>query len=249
MSRVLITGASSGIGRAFAVRYAGLRHDLVLVARDAARLETLAADLRARTNVDVEVLQADLACVADVERVADRLTDPARPIDVLVNNAGFGIGADFRHSALDDEIRAVDVMIRAPLRLTKAALPGMLERNTGAIITVSSIAGILPYNSYGAIKAWALRFSQALSLELTGTGVRAIALCPGLVRTEFHQRANIDVRRAPRLFWLEPSQVVEACLADLARGRTVSIPGWQYRLVAAIGRFLPVSVYGRLFRD
>ncbi|ABK53894.1 short-chain dehydrogenase/reductase SDR [Acidothermus cellulolyticus 11B] len=248
MTRVLITGASAGIGRGFATQYAKLGHDLVLVSRDERRLADLAHELRTRHHVDVEVIPADLADPIALEKVEQRAASAEHPVDVLVNNAGFGIGTDFLHSSVETETQAIDVMIRAPMRLTKAVLPGMLERRSGAIIMVSSISGIVPHDSYGAIKAWVLRFSQVLSFELAGTGVRCIALCPGLTRTEFHDRAGIEVHRAPRAFWLDVDTVVRRCLVDLARGKTVSIPGWQYRLIAAVGRFLPVSWYGRLFR-
>ena len=249
MTTALVTGATSGIGAGFADRYARLRHNLVLVARDEARLRAKADELRARWHVEVEVLPADLSLDDGCARVEARLADTSRPIDVLVNNAGYSLGVDIVDSDVDDEDRMLRVLTRAPLRLTKAALPGMLERNRGAIITVSSVAGLISYNSYGAAKAWAVKFSQSLSLRLAGTGVRAIALCPGLVHTEFHQRSGVDASAAPSFMWLTVDRVVDGCLRDLAAGKPVSIPSRRYRVLVGIGSRLPSTFTARMARD
>jgi len=249
MTTALITGASSGIGAGFAERFARLGHHLVLVARDEARLNERAARLRTQEKVDVEVLVADLSTDEGCARVEARLADRAYPVDVLVNNAGFSLGVDIARSAVDDEERMLRVLVRAPLRLTKAALPGMQARDNGTIITVASVAGLISYNSYGAAKAWAVRFSQALSLQFAGTGVKALALCPGLTRTEFHARGNVDASRAPRFLWLSVERVVDECLRDLARGKTVSIPSRRYRVLVGIGRLLPTRLTARMARD
>jgi uncharacterized protein len=248
MTTALVTGATSGIGACFADRFASLGYHLVLVARDEQRLQQRAARLRETSGAEVEVLAADLGTDDGCTRVEARLLDEARPVDVLVNNAGFALGTDTLHSAVDDEEQMVRVMVRAPLRLTKAAIPGMLARRHGAIITVASVAGLVTYTSYGATKAWALRFSQALSSQLAGTGVRALALCPGLVHTEFHARGNVDVSRAPRFMWLEAGRVVDECLRDLGRGKTVSIASRRYRLLIGVARHLPPSVLNRAAR-
>lgn len=245
MPTALITGSTSGIGAAFATRYAKLGHDLVLVARDRARLESQAAALHKQYDVDAEVLAADLGTDDGCAEVETRAADDRRPLDVLINNAGFGLGRDFLHSSLADEEQAVRVMIRAPMRVTKAALPGMLARSNGSIITVASIAAFLNHSTYGAAKAWDVRFSQALSVKLTGTGVRAIALCPGLVHTEFHERGKVDVSNAPRWMWLGVDQVVDACLHDLGRGKQICIPTRRYRVLVGVGRLLPASVVTR----
>jgi short-subunit dehydrogenase len=245
MTTVLITGSTSGIGAAFAARYARLGHNLVLVARDRARLDTQAATLHDQHRVDAEVLEADLGTDAGCAAVETRAADELRPIDVLVNNAGLGMGVDFLHSAIDDEEQVLRVMIRAPMRITKAALPGMLARGTGSIITVASVAAFLNHSTYGAAKAWDVRFSEALSLQLAGTGVGAIALCPGLVHTEFHQRGHVDVSNAPRWMWLDVDAVVDACLHDLARGKPICIPARRYRAMVGIGRLLPASLVSR----
>jgi short-subunit dehydrogenase len=245
MTTVLITGSTSGIGAAFAARYARLGHDLVLVARDRARLDTQAATLHDQHRVDAEVLEADLGTDEGCAAVEARASDDGRPIDVLINNAGFGMGSDFVHSSIDDEEQVVRVMIRAPMRITKAALPGMLARGTGSIITVASVAAFLNHSTYGAAKAWDVRFSQALSVKLAGTGVSAIALCPGLVHTEFHQRGRVDASNAPRWMWIDVDAVVDACLHDLARGKPICIPTRRYRAMVGIGRRLPAGLVTR----
>jgi short-subunit dehydrogenase len=245
MPIALITGSTSGIGAGFAETYAKLDHNLVLVARDRGRLDAQAARLHEQWQVDVEVLAADLGTDAGCSAVEARVADEAQPIDVLVNNAGFGMGLDFLHSALADEEQLLRVMIRAPMRITKAALPGMLTRDSGTVITVASTAAFLNHSTYGAAKAWAVRFSETLSLKLAGTGVRAIALCPGLVHTEFHERGNVDVTNAPNWLWLDVDQVVDACLDDLRRGKAVSIPTLRYKALTGVGRLLPASVVAR----
>ncbi|MGH8888358.1 MAG: SDR family NAD(P)-dependent oxidoreductase, partial [Acidothermaceae bacterium] len=138
--------------------------------------------------------------------------------------------------------------VRAPLRLSKAALPAMMTRRHGTIITVASVAGILSYNSYGAAKAWAVRFSETLSAQLAGTGVQAIALCPGLVHTEFHERGKVDTSGAPKFMWLSVDRVIDECLRDLARGKVISVPSKRYRFVVGVGRHLPSSFVVRLAR-
>jgi short-subunit dehydrogenase len=245
MTTALITGSTSGIGAGFATRYAQLGHDLVLVARDEERLQKQATELRAKWHVEVEVLAADLGTDDGCAVVEARAASERQPIDVLINNAGFALGVDFLHSSLDDEEQLIRVMIRAPMRVTKAALPGMLERDRGTIITVTSIAAFLNHSSYGAAKVWALRFSEGLSLKLAGTHVRALALCPGLVHTEFHKRGNVDVSNAPDWIWLNVDQVIDACLHDLRRGKSVSIPTLRYKAMIGIGRHLPTRLVAR----
>ena len=169
------------------------------MARDKSRLDAQAAELARDFGIDVEVLVADLGTDDGCALVEARVADGGQPIDVLINNAGFGLGKDFMHSTLDDEEQLMRVLVRAPMRITKAALPGMVARNSGVVITVSSVAAYLNYSTYGAAKRWALRFSETLSRQLAGTGVRAIALCPGLVHTEFHQRGKVEVGRTPQV--------------------------------------------------
>ncbi|HET9187625.1 MAG TPA: SDR family oxidoreductase [Acidothermaceae bacterium] len=249
MTTALVTGATSGIGAGFAERYARLGYHLVLVARDEQRLRTKADELHDRWHVEVEVLPADLSSDDECARVEARLLDDTRPIGVLVNNAGYSLGVDVVESDVEAEDRMLRVLTRAPLRLTKAALPGMLARNRGTIITVSSVAGIISYNSYGAAKAWALKFSQAVSLRLANTDVRAIALCPGLVHTEFHERSGVDASAAPRFMWLTVDRVVDECLRDLAKGKAISVPSRRYRVLVGVGARLPSNFTARIARN
>ena len=248
MTLALVTGASSGIGAGFADRFARLGYDLVLVARDETRLQQRAARLAEQWHVDVEVLRADLGTDDGCAAVERRLADTARPVDVLVNNAGFTPGRDFVESSVDDEEQMLRVLVRTPMRLTRAVLPGMLSRNRGSIVTVASTAGLVPYTTYGAAKAWAIAFSKVVSLQVAETAVRAIALCPGLVHTEFHQRAHIDVSRVPGFMWLEVDRVVDECLRDLARGKHISVPSRRYRLLMFLGRLLPIRFTAAIAR-
>jgi uncharacterized protein len=240
MSRpvALITGPTSGLGMGFARRYAIDGHDLVLVARDVERLERLAAELRDEAGAKVEVLAADLAVAADRAKVADRLADGVR---VLVNNAGFATSGEFWNADLAALQAQLDVNVTAVLALTHAALPAMLAAGTGTVINVASVAGLLPGrgSTYSASKAWVISFSEGLANGLDGTGVGVHALCPGFVRTEFHERAGIDMEGTPSMLWLEVSDVVRDCLADVAKGRVVIIPGVQYKVLTSAGRMVP----------
>jgi short-subunit dehydrogenase len=238
----LVTGATAGIGNAFARALAARGIGLVLVARDAERLAAVADQLRASHGVDVEVLGADLADREQLEQVAVRLRDETRPVDLLVNNAGFGLKQRFVGGDLATEERALDVMARAVLVLSHAALPGMVARRRGVLVTVSSLAGFIPSGTYSAVKAWATTFTMSLAGELAGTGVTATALCPGYVRTEFHGRADIRMERLPEFVWLDADQLVAACLADVERGRSLSIPSAQYKLAVTAMRHLPLPL-------
>lgn len=242
MARALITGGSSGIGAAFAKALAVRGDDLTLVARDATRLEAVAATIRAAHGVDVEVVAADLAVRADVDRVAARLVDDARPIDMLVNNAGFGIGVRLTAEDLSAHEHAIDVMVRAVLILGGAAGRTMRARGHGAIVNVSSVAGMLAMGGYSAIKAWVTAYSESLATELGGTGVTVTALLPGWVRTEFHERAAINTTKLPGVAWVDVDALVADCLADVTKGRVLSVPTVRYRAVTGLLRHAPRSL-------
>ncbi len=234
-----ITGATAGIGLAFAEELAAEGSDLVVVARDTTRLEALADRLATEHGVTVEVLTADLATDAGCSAVMDRLADPTRPIDVLVNNAGFGVNQPFIAGNLAEEERLLDVLVRATLRLTHAALPGMVQRGRGTVVNVSSIAGWMPIGTYSAAKSWVTVFTEGLGAELAGTGVTATAVCPGFTRTEFHERADMDVSVFPAWTWLDSQRVAREGLAAARAGRAVSVPSKRYSALALAVQFTP----------
>ena len=234
----LVTGATAGIGAALARSLAASGHDLVVVARDAARLESSATQLRTY-GVQVEVLPADLTDDVGCARLAQRC---AAGLDLLVNNAGIGTKGAFDRIDLAEEEHLLRLNVGSVLRLTHAALPPMLDRGSGAVINVSSVAGFAPGSrsaTYSASKAWVTNFSQSLHLQYAERGVRVLALCPGFTRTEFHSRAEMDVSGVPGWMWLDADDVARTALADLAAGRSVSIPGRQYRAIVAASRLVP----------
>lgn len=239
MSTALVTGATAGIGREFAVQLAAQGEDLVVVARDTTRLEALAAELAAAHGVAVEVLSADLSDRDQLERVAERLRDEARPVDLLVNNAGYGLGSPFVDTDVADEERLLDVLVRAVLVLSHAAARSMTARGHGRIINVSSVAGYITSGTYSAAKSWVIVFSESLAGQLADRGVGVTALCPGFVRTEFHERAGIDKGERSGPFWLDATDLVRDALADSERGRVVSVPSPQYKALVAALRHLP----------
>ncbi|OEJ34519.1 SDR family NAD(P)-dependent oxidoreductase [Streptomyces subrutilus] len=245
MTTVLITGASAGLGAAFARAFAAKGADLVLVARDKERLEPLARDLGREFGTSAEVLPADLLDPQDCAAVAARLADRVRPVDILVNNAGFGLPAPFPYSPVEDEERMLDLLVKVPLRLTHAVLPGLRERRRGAVVNVSSVAGLLPTGTYGAAKAWVTAFSESLRVDMEPYGVRVLAVVPGFTRTEFQERAGMDVSALREAVWLEPRAVVDRALRDLALRRPLSITGRRYRAYALAVRHLPRAFVAR----
>jgi short-subunit dehydrogenase len=248
----LVTGATAGIGAAFLRRLAKDGYDLVAVARDEARLNRSAAEIRAAHGVRVEVLVADLSTDAGREAVADRLCDEARTVDLLVNNAGLSLNTPFLRSTAVRETELLNVNVHAVMRLTLAALPGMVARRQGDIVNVSSVSGFgaaMPGSTYPASKAWVTNFSQSVGLSVAPFGVQVMALCPGYVRTEFHQRAGIDMSKTPDWLWLDADELVNDAIRDLRRRKMVSVPTWKYKVVAFGLRHLPRSLLTRVARD
>jgi short-subunit dehydrogenase len=239
MATALITGGTAGIGAAFARALAARGDDLVLVARNADRLSQMATELKERHGVSVETIVADLGVRDDVVGVAERLTSIEQPIDLLVNNAGFGVRTRLTDADTTPQEHAIDVMIRAVLMLSAAAGRTMRQRGAGTIINVSSTAGFMTMGIYSAIKSWVTSYTQGLANELHGTGVNVVALCPGWVHTEFHERANINVGSIPQALWLDADQLVADCLDDAARGKVISIPSKRYKVMITIVDHLP----------
>ncbi|SDG06572.1 hypothetical protein SAMN05421505_101285 [Sinosporangium album] len=245
MPTSLITGATAGIGAAFARRLAADGFSLVLSARDAERLEETARDMRLRYGVGVEVLAADLATDEGLETVERRLRED---VDLLVNNAGFGHTGSFLEVSIEDELRMLRVHCEAVLRFTHAALPGMVARGRGGVINVSSVAAFLTGSTYGATKAYVVNLSESIAAGLGRSPVRVMALCPGFVRTEFHRRADIDMSGLPGPLWLSADRVADVAIRDLARGVRVSIPSLRYKVIAALGRYAPPGLVSGVSR-
>ena len=241
----LVTGPTSGLGRLFADRLAGRGYDLVLVARDEARLRRVADELAASYGVTCDVLVADLVDRRQLTTVEDRVASADRPIDLLVNNAGFGLKRKFLDNDVEQEQAHLDVLVTAPMRLTHAALRQMTERHTGGIINVSSVAGTQPRGSYSAAKAYLNRFGEWAAHEYAQDGVRIMTLLPGFTRTEFHERMDVGRGAVPRALWLDAERVVDEALADFDAGRRVSIPSRRYKLIAGASRHLPVRLLQR----
>lgn len=241
----LITGASSGIGKAFAGSLAQRGYDLILVARRRELLESLADELSSAHGIHAEVLTADLALEEDMIRVAQRI-EANDEVSMLVNNAGFDVDSPFAKSDIERELDMVRVHDMATMRLTRAALPGMIARRRGAVINVSSIGAFFPlpdHAIYDASKAFLLSFTETLQVELAGSGVRAQVLCPGFTHTSFHAVSQMNISAIPGRMWMEPDEVVEESLRALDRGKVVVIPGRRNRLLALFSKLPRPLIY------
>jgi short-subunit dehydrogenase len=244
----LITGASSGIGEAFARRLAEQGYDLIITGRREERLKALADELSRAHGVAVEAIVADLADPEGIEVLARRIGS-AVDLELLINNAGFGSSRRFHEADLKGQEAMVRVHILATMALTYAAIPNMIRRGSGAIINVSSLAGFapLPGNAtYSGTKAFLSAFSEALSLELARTGVKVQALCPGFTKTEFHSRLGLDtasLRSRGLIRWMTAEEVATASLDCLAKGRVICIPGWGNKALFHLLRFVPRRLY------
>ena len=233
----LVTGATVGIGESFTRLLASKGYNVVLVARDEARLHERAAGLREKYGVQTFVLPADLSTNEGCASVEDYIK--TYEIDVLINNAGFGINKAFSASELVAEQQMFDVLIRTPMRLMHTAIPGMKQRNSGTIINVSSVASFIAGGTYSAAKSYLTVLSESLNTELASSGVKVSALCPGFTRTEFHQRGRMKMNGLPKFMWLNSDNLVEQSWNDAVANKPVSIPGWQYKLLVAVISTVP----------
>jgi len=249
MPTALITGASAGLGQEFARQLADRGADLVLVARSAQTLEELADGLRVAHGISVEVLAADLVTEAGMQRVVARISEAEHPIDLLVNNAGFGLPLRFAENDIEDEVRHLRIHVEVPMRLMHAALKTMRGRG-GRIINVASVAGFISRSTYSACKQWLIGMSRWANAEYSSDGVTVMALCPGFTHTTFHERMGLAPGREgiPAIGWLNAPDVVREGLRDAARGKDVSIPSLRYKLVVALTKVLPPSLTARAAR-
>jgi uncharacterized protein len=239
VSVAVVTGSTSGIGAAFAERLAARGYDLVLVARNAQRLDDQAADLARRYGSAVETMAMDLADRGQIRRLEDRLEDASRPVTLLVNNAGMSTGRAFTANDVEDEQYQLDLDVVAVLRLTHAAVTAMAAARGGAVLNISSTSGWVAGGSYSATKAWVTSFSEGIANEVRGRGVRVVAICPGFVRTNFHAAGAMDVSSIPDWMWLQPDQIVDDAFAALRQGRTVTVPTIRFRVLSAFARHAP----------
>ena len=240
----LVTGATAGIGESFTRMLASKGFDIALVARDEARLHERAAGLREKYGVQTFVLPADLATDKGCKSVEEYLKE--FEVEVLINNAGFGINKLFTLSAIDAEQDLLDVLVRTPMRLMHVVLPQMKARNSGTIINVSSVASFIAGGTYSASKSYLTVLSESLHTELRGTNVKISALCPGFTRTEFHERGRMKMKGLPDFVWLDSDQLVARSWSDAQKGKAVSIPGWQYKLLVGFISILPRGMVRRI---
>ena len=233
----LVTGASVGIGESFTRLLASKGYNVALVSRDEARLHERAAGLREKYGVQTFVLPADLSTNEGCASVEEYIK--TYEIDVLINNAGFGINKAFSASDINAEQQMFDVLVRTPMRLMHTAIPGMKQRNSGTIINVSSVASFIAGGTYSASKSYLTVLSESLNTELASSGVKVSALCPGFTRTEFHERGRMKMGGLPKFMWLNSDKLVEQSWIDAVANKPVSIPGWQYKLLVAVISTVP----------
>ena len=240
-SWALVTGATSGIGESFTRLLASNKYNVVLVARDLPRLQERAQTLEAKYGIKTHVIQADLATDEGCLKIEKYILE--NQVDVLINNAGFGTSKAFTMSTLEIEQQLLDVLVRTPMRLMHVALPLMKQRNQGIIINVSSVAGYIAGGSYSASKSYLTVLTESLHTELAATKVTVSALCPGFTRTEFHQRGKMSMKGLPNFLWLNSDRLVEQSWKDAMKGKPVSVPGWQYKLlVFVVQTLVPRSI-------
>ena len=238
MSRwALVTGATVGIGESFARKLASEGFNLILVARDEARLAAKASELETANGITTHVIVADLTTETGCDAV-ERYIDE-HDVDVLINNAGYGLNQSFTKSEIEEEQKVLNILVRTPMRLTHRVLPQMKLRNSGVIVNVASVAGFIAGGAYSAMKSYLTVLTESLHADLSGTNIKVSALCPGFTRTEFHQRANMKMDALPKVMWLDADRLVDKAWKDANRGKAVSVPGWQYKTLIFVIKFAP----------
>ena len=240
----LVTGATAGIGESFSRLLAELGFNIVLVARDLPRLNERAAALEANFKIKTKVIPADLSTDSGCKSIEDFIA--TNEVEVLINNAGFGINKSFLVSDIAAEQQMFDVLVRTPMRLMHAILPGMKERNSGILINVSSVAAWIAGGTYSASKSYLTVLTESLHTELAGTKVRVSVLAPGFTRTEFHQRGRMKMNGLPKFMWLNADVLVAKAWSDAQKGAAISIPGWQYAVLSYFLRFGPRPLIRKL---
>ena len=235
--KALVTGASSGIGWHFADLLAREGYDLVITSRDTQRLNHLAGEFHQKYDRNVEVISADLTTDHGISLIENRINNG--DIDVLINNAGYGLNQGFTKSDVKDEIAVLKILCEAPMRLAHASLPSMLAKNSGIIINVSSVAAWITGGHYSAMKSYLMVLSESLHTELAETAVKVCSLAPGFTHTEFHQRGKMKMDSLPNFMWLNADNVVITAWEDAKAGKAISIPGRQYRFLYLLLRFAP----------
>jgi len=240
----IVTGATAGIGESFTRVLAQEGFSIVLVARDLERMKERALYLQSEFKVQTEVIQADLATDAGCAKVEKFIAE--NQMEVLINNAGFGINKAFSMSALESEQQLLDVLVRTPMRLMHIVIPQMKARNSGSIINVSSVAGWIAGGTYSASKSYLTVLSESIHTEMQGTNVKISALCPGFTRTEFHERGRMRMKGLPEFMWLSSDRVASEAWKDNQNGKVLSVPGWQYLILSTISRFGPRPLVRKL---
>ena len=243
-SWALVTGATAGIGESFTRLLAENNYNVVLVARDLPRLQERAQGLEAKYQVQTHCIQADLSTDVGCSVVERYIA--SNQIDVLINNAGFGINKAFTISGLEEEQKLLDVLVRTPMRLMHVALPLMKQRDRGVVINVSSVASFIAGGTYSASKSYLTVLTESMHTELAGTNVKISALCPGFTRTEFHQRGRMSMKGLPNFMWLDSDELVAQAWSDALKGKAISIPGWQYQLLVFVIQRLPRSIVRKI---
>ena len=239
-SWALVTGATAGIGESFTRLLAKNNYNIILVARDLPRMQERAQALEEKFMVQARIIQADLSTEAGCAAVEQYIAN--NQVDVLINNAGFGLNKAFTMSSLESEQQMFDVLVRTPMRLMHVALPLMKERNKGVVINVSSVAGFIAGGTYSAAKSYLTVLTESLHTELAGTHVKVSSLCPGFTRTEFHQRGRMSMKGLPNFMWLDSDALVSKAWSDALKGKAVAIPGWQYKLLVFVIQRLPRTI-------